>query len=69
MKRLEERIMDFWCNLMHTDVMWPSHGHYECLTCGRRYPVCWESAPVGLPAHASTGRLAVIRTGRWVGQN
>lgn len=45
MKPLRERIADFWCQAMHTEIMWPSHGHYDCLTCGRRYRVCWEEPP------------------------
>src|SRR5579871_5511455 len=38
------RIADLWCQMMHIGIMWPSHGHYECSTCGRRYRVCWEEA-------------------------
>ena len=42
MKPTQARIADLWCRLMHTAPMWPSHGQYECRTCGRRYRVCWE---------------------------
>ncbi len=42
MKPAHVRIADFWCKLMHTEPMWPSHGQYECRTCGRRHRVCWE---------------------------
>jgi hypothetical protein len=42
MKPAHARIGDFWCQLMHRKPMWPSHGQYECRTCGRRHPVCWE---------------------------
>lgn len=31
-----------WCKAMHESLMWPSHGHYQCRTCGREYPVVWE---------------------------
>ena len=31
-----------WCKAMHRSLMWPSHGHYQCRTCGREYPVPWE---------------------------
>ena len=31
-----------WCKAMHRSLMWPSHGHYQCRTCGREYPVAWE---------------------------
>jgi hypothetical protein len=42
MKPNQEQIADLWCRLMHTALMWPSHGQYECRTCGRRHRVCWE---------------------------
>jgi hypothetical protein len=42
MKLARARIADLWCRLMHTEPMWPSHGQYECRTCGRRQRVCWE---------------------------
>lgn len=42
MKANQARIADLWCKLMHTEPMWPSHGQYECRTCGRRHPVGWE---------------------------
>jgi hypothetical protein len=42
MKTTQARIADLWCRLMHTQPMWPSHGQYECRTCGRRHQVCWE---------------------------
>ena len=53
MKPAQARIADLWCRLMHTEPMWPSHGYYECRTCGRRHRVCWEqplanAPPVGL---------------------
>jgi hypothetical protein len=45
MKPTQRRIADLWCRLMHTEPMWPSHGQYECRTCGRRHRVCWEQPP------------------------
>ena len=42
MKPTQARIADLWCRLMHTEPMWPAHGHYECRRCGRRHRVCWE---------------------------
>jgi len=41
-KTTQGEIGDLWCRLMHTEPMWPSHGHYECRICGRRFQVCWE---------------------------
>jgi hypothetical protein len=38
-------ITEFWCRTMHSSPMWPSHGHYQCRTCGREYPVPWEQSP------------------------
>jgi hypothetical protein len=49
MKPTRVRIADLWCRLMHTAPMWPSHGHYECRTCGRRHPVCWEQLRAAMP--------------------
>ena len=54
MKPAHTRIADLWCRLMHAEPMWPSHGQYECRTCGRRYPVCWQQP---LPA---TSRVLVL---------
>ncbi len=44
MKKLLERVEDFWCRNMHGQPMWPSHGHYQCRVCLRQYPVPFESA-------------------------
>jgi hypothetical protein len=49
MKPNQEQIADLWCRLMHTALMWPSHGQYECRTCGRRHRVCWEQRPPAEP--------------------
>ena len=35
-------LAEIWCKVMHRSLMWPSHGHYQCGTCGREYPVPWE---------------------------
>ena len=42
MKPAQSRIGTFWCRLMHAELMWPSHGQYECRTCGRRHRVSWD---------------------------
>jgi hypothetical protein len=44
-----KRLGDLWCVLMHSELMWPMHGEYECRNCGRRYPVLWAGEPH--PAH------------------
>jgi hypothetical protein len=36
-----ERIGALWCALLHNSPMWPIHGHYQCRTCRRRFPVPW----------------------------
>ncbi len=35
-------IAELWCRMLHSSPMWPAHGHYQCRTCGREYPVPWE---------------------------
>jgi len=35
-------IAEIWCRTMHDSPMWPSHGHYQCRSCGREYLVPWE---------------------------
>lgn len=49
MQARQTRIADLWCRVMHTAPMWPSHGQYECRTCGRRYRVCWEQPSPATP--------------------
>ena len=49
MKPTQDRIANFWCKLMHAEPMWPSHGQYECRTCGQRHRVCWEQAVPAAP--------------------
>lgn len=40
--QLRSRAGSVWCNLMHESIMWPTHSHYECRTCGRCYPALAE---------------------------
>ena len=49
MKPTLARIADLWCRLMHKESIWPSHGYYECRTCGRKYRVFWEQASPATP--------------------
>jgi hypothetical protein len=49
MKSSHVRIGDLWCRVMHAQLMWPSHGQYECRTCGRHHPVCWEGPSPPMP--------------------
>jgi len=49
MKPTHPRTARLWCRLMHAEPMWPSHGQYECRTCGRRYRVCWEEPSPATP--------------------
>ena len=55
MEPSQAKIADLWCRLMHTAPMWPSHGQYECRTCGRRHPGVLGKAPAPL-APAPSGR-------------
>jgi hypothetical protein len=63
MKRNQARIADLWCRLMHTEPMWPSHGQYQCRTCGRRRRVCWEQASPVASRVALSPRETRIRGG------
>lgn len=38
---LREKIGRMWCRVMHDSPMWPIHGHYQCGSCGRQFPVRW----------------------------
>jgi hypothetical protein len=55
MKPTQAKIANLWCRLMHAEPMWPSHGQYECRTCGRRHRVCWEQP------EPETPRARVVR--------
>jgi hypothetical protein len=57
----QERIADLWCRLMHAEIMWPSHGQYECRTCGRRHRICWEEPSPARPSVAALRREAQLR--------
>jgi len=59
MKPNHARIADFWCRLMHRAPMWPAHGQYECRTCGRRQPVCWEQPASGTLPRQTQGQSAL----------
>jgi hypothetical protein len=37
-----DRISDLWCKKMHSQAMWPIHGHYICPKCLREHQVPWE---------------------------
>jgi len=41
-EKLQQNIGTIWCGVMHESLTWPVHGHYECRTCGRRYPAFGE---------------------------
>ncbi len=43
MKNLMERVAEFWCENMHGQPLWPSHGRYQCRVCLREYPVRFEA--------------------------
>ena len=45
MKRLLDRIGEWWCIHMHRSAMWPIRGQYRCAVCLREYPVVFESWP------------------------
>jgi hypothetical protein len=43
MKRLVEKIGEFWCIHVHQSAMWPVKGKYRCSVCLREYAVVFES--------------------------
>ena len=51
--QLQSRIDTVWCRLMHESILWPIHSHYECRTCGRRYPAFAEAPTAGSPERAA----------------
>ncbi len=70
LERLREKIGAIWCSLAHESPMWPLHGHYECRTCGRRFPAFteasiarWANQPAAPGATAVTVRPATASLG------
>jgi hypothetical protein len=53
MRDLIEQFEKFWCETMHTGVMWPIHGRYRCSTCLREYAVEFEGSEPWTPAGSS----------------
>jgi hypothetical protein len=69
-RELQWELGAIWCSLMHESVMWPVHGHYECRTCGRRYPAFAEAPIAGRPGEtASASQLPARARGVTVGVN
>ena len=63
-------LSEMWCRTMHDSPMWPSHGRYECRTCGREYPVPWELDATGSPWRSGDEKLVSSGTrlaGRSIG--
>jgi hypothetical protein len=54
-------LAQLWCMAMHRSIMWPAHGHYECRTCGREYPVAWERGAMLWRQRASIAPAQMIR--------
>ena len=54
--QLRSRAGSVWCNLTHESIMWPTHGRYECRTCGRRYLAFTEAE---ITARAESGMLSL----------
>lgn len=42
MLSIRSKLGEFWCRLVHEEIMWPVNGYYECRVCLRRYPVVWQ---------------------------
>jgi len=50
MKQLLGQLGELWCTTMHTSVMWPFRGKYQCGICHREYAVPFEEVADGEPA-------------------
>jgi hypothetical protein len=61
MKSPHALIGDAWCNLMHAEPMWPTHGQYECRRCGRRHRVCWDQPLPVYPSATASRRATAWR--------
>ena len=42
MRELGWRFSARWCRTFHPKPFWPIHGHYQCPSCLRTYPVPWS---------------------------
>ena len=42
MRELGRRFSAGWCRTFHPRPFWPIHGHYQCPSCLRTYPVPWS---------------------------
>jgi hypothetical protein len=55
MRQLLNQLGELWCTTMHTSVMWPIRGRYQCSTCHREYAVSFEKAAEDQSAPRQTG--------------
>ena len=62
-RQLQSRIGAAWCSFTHESVMWPMHGHYECRTCGRRYPAFAEATVAGVSKEVGPPRASQLLAG------
>lgn len=52
-----------WCRMAHASLMWPVHGHYQCRTCGRRYPAFKEAPTAGWTSQIAGPGRSPVRAG------
>jgi hypothetical protein len=57
-RRFSSRMGAAWCRLNHDSIMWPIHGRYECLNCGRHY-AAFADAPTAGAAVRNIGTGAI----------
>jgi hypothetical protein len=62
MKKLIERVEEFWCVNMHGKPMWPYRGRYVCRVCHREFPVRFERAEedAGRPHETAFATAAIV---------
>jgi len=63
MKKAGWELGTVWCGLMHQSVRWPVHGHFQCRTCGRRYPAFPETQSAALARHTASSAGNKLRGG------
>ena len=53
MRELGWRFSARWCRTFHPKPFWPIHGHYQCPSCLRTYPVPWSEGGRLNPANTA----------------
>jgi hypothetical protein len=62
MKSLIDNVSRIWCVMLHSDLMWPIHGHYCCRRCLRQYRIRWnaEEQSFAAASRPSSERVSIL---------